>query len=124
MKELAATHAEIEAVKKVEEENFGSIKEDQSLPTDNCSEEQLESCLLSQVDSILDAQPFTPPTALPKDKASPRSLPSALSNASGTKGTFTTDLELKPLISTRNIEAPHLSKLFSEGLIPANHRFL
>ena len=54
MKELAATHAEIEAVKRIEEENFGSVKEDQTLPTDDCSEEQLERYFLSQIDSILD----------------------------------------------------------------------
>ena len=72
MKELAATHAEIEAVKRIEEENFGSVKEDQSLPTDDCSEEQLERYLLSQIDSILDAESSTP---TPNDEAPPVTVP-------------------------------------------------
>ena len=47
LKELAAMHAELEVVKKVEEDSFGVVKEDQSLPTDSCSEDQLEKYLLS-----------------------------------------------------------------------------
>lgn len=42
MKQLATMHAELEAAKRVEQENFGSVKEDQSLSTDSCSEDQLE----------------------------------------------------------------------------------
>lgn len=40
LKKLAPMHAKLEAVKKVEEKSFGAVKEDQSLPTDSCSEDQ------------------------------------------------------------------------------------
>lgn len=67
MKQLATMHAELEAAKRVEKENFGSVKEDQSLSTDSCSEDQLEKHFLSQMDSILDSQPSTSSLSLLKD---------------------------------------------------------
>ena len=91
LKELAATHAELEAVKRVEEETFGPTKEDQSLPTDSCSEDQLEKHLLSQMDSILDTPPTTSSSSLLKEKAPPKHLPPEPSQA---------DFEPKPFIST------------------------
>ena len=91
LKELAATHAELEAVKRVEEETFGPTKEDQSLSTDSCSEDQLEKYLLSQMDSILDTPPTTSSSSLLKDKAPPKDLPPEPSQAG---------FEPKPFIST------------------------
>ena len=76
MKELAAMHAELEAVKRVEEENYGTLKEVQSLPTNSCSEDQLQKYLLSQMDSILNVKPSNSPLPLLEDNVPPNSLPS------------------------------------------------
>ena len=55
MKELAATQAELEAVIKIEEENYGDIGQMEEGPSlkDDCSEDLLERYLQSQIDSIL-----------------------------------------------------------------------
>lgn len=81
LKELAATHAELEAVKRVEEETFGPTREDQSLPTESCSEDQLEKYLLSQMDSILDTPPTTSSSSQLKDEKPPKDLPPETSQA-------------------------------------------
>lgn len=94
-------HAELEAVKKVEEDSFGVVKEDQSLPTDSCSEDQLEKYLLSQMDSILDTPSSTSSFSLMKDKAPSRNLPSEPSQAV---------LEPKPFISTLRNEVIHIGQ--------------
>lgn len=111
MKELAATHAEIEAVKRIEEENFGSVKEDQSLPTDNCPEEQLERYLLSQMDSILDAESSTP---TPNDGAPPVTVPQNFewkpSVPTPSNGAANVNQDLNPRKSPFAAHVPHLSQ--------------
>ena len=55
MKELAPTKAELEAVIKIEEENYGDLGHVEERPSlkDNCSKDLLEKYLQSQIDSIL-----------------------------------------------------------------------
>ena len=55
MKELAATQVELEAVIKIEEENYGDIGQMEEGPSlkDDCSADLLERYLQSQIDSIL-----------------------------------------------------------------------
>ena len=99
MKELAATHAELEAVKRVEEENYGTLKEDQSLLTDSCSEDQLQKYLLSQMDSILNVKPSNSPLPLLEDNKPPNSSPSKPLQA---------DRDPKPFIPVTTNEASHV----------------
>ena len=107
--ELAAMHVKLEAVKTVQEESFGVVKEDQSLPTESCSEDQLEKYLLSQMDSTLDTSPSTSSCSLLKDKAPLRNSPSEPSQAV---------LEPKPFISTLRNEVVHVGQPPSTDMWP------
>ena len=78
MKELAATQAELEAVIKVEEEQYGALNKDKSLPNDSCADDQLERYLLSQMNSILQTPSPSCPLSVPNDSG-PNATPAPIS---------------------------------------------
>ena len=105
MKELAAKQAKLEAVKRVEEENYGTLKEDQSLLTDSRSEDQLQKYLLSQMDSILNIKSSNSPSPLLEDNMPPNGLSSEPLQA---------DRNPKPLIPATTNEASQAGSYTSD----------
>ena len=106
MKELAAMQAVLEAVKRVEEE---TLKENQSLPTDSCSEDQSQKYLLSQMDSILDIKPSNKPPPLLEENMPPNSSRS---------GPLQADSDRKPFFSATTNEASQAGPYTSSDFNP------
>ena len=110
MKELAATQAELEAVIKIEEENYGDLGHVEERPSlkDNCSEDLLEKYLQSQIDSILQVPVTSDLLPAPSTGSNVTSAPT-LNVEAPTNVTFTVSSNLPRLRMSTSEEPPQRS---------------
>ena len=114
MKELAATQAELEAVIKIEEENYGDLGHVEERPSlkDNCSEDLLEKYLQSQIDSILQVPVTSDLLPAPSTGSNVTSAPT-LNVEAPTNVTFTGSSNLPRLRMSTSEEPPQRSQASS-----------
>ena len=111
MKELAATQAELEAVIKIEEENYGDLGHVEERPSlkDNCSKDLLEKYLQSQIDSILQVPKSSDLLPAPRTGSNVTSAPT-LNVEAPTNVMFTGSSNLPRLHMSTSEESPQRSQ--------------
>ena len=114
MKELAATQAELEAVIKIEEENYGDLGHVEERPSlkDNCSKDLLEKYLQSQINSILQVPVTSDLLPAPSTGSNVTSAPT-LNVEAPTNVTFTGSSNLPRLHMSTSEEPPQRSQASS-----------